>query len=84
MRTARLLSLISGVGALAVLGLPMALAPRDALAQQVVTVQLRAQNNSGQNGTAVLTGQGNRTLVVHPDHWWSGRGSASALSSWHV
>ncbi|MDW8255371.1 MAG: hypothetical protein RMM58_15980, partial [Chloroflexota bacterium] len=64
MRTVRFLRMMSGVGALTLLGAPLALAPRDALAQQVVTVQLRPQNNSGQSGTAVLTAQGNRTLVV--------------------
>jgi LPXTG-motif cell wall-anchored protein len=38
--------------------------PDAALAQQAVTVQLSAQNNSGMTGTATLTPMGNQTRVV--------------------
>lgn len=39
--------------------------PNAALAlDDTITVKLEAQNNSGQNGTATLTPQGNKTKVV--------------------
>ena len=44
--------------------LSVGLVPDTASAQQAVTIQLAAQNNSGITGTATLTPQGNQTRVV--------------------
>src|SRR3954464_13148418 len=59
----------------------IALLPASTEAQQSVTINLSAQNDSGQNGTAVLTPDGAGTKVVitlsnapgpHPAHIHSG------------
>src|SRR5688500_1888894 len=68
-------------GAFAVAVTTIALLPGSTEAQQSVTVNLTAQNNSGQTGTAVLTSEGAGTKVVitlsnapgpHPAHIHSG------------
>ncbi len=68
-------------GAFAVALTTIALLPASTEAQQSVTVNLTAQNNSGQTGTAVLTQEGAGTKVVvtlsnapgpHPAHIHSG------------
>ena len=68
-------------GAFAVALTTIALLPASTEAQQSVTVNLTAQNNSGQAGTAVLTSEGAATRVVitlsnapgpHPAHIHSG------------
>ena len=68
-------------GAFAVALTTIALLPASTEAQQSVTINLTAQNNSGQTGTAVLTADGASTKVVltlsnapgpHPAHIHSG------------
>ena len=68
-------------GAFAVALSTIALLPANTEAQQSVTINLTAQNNSGQTGTAVLTPDGAGTKVVltlsnapgpHPAHIHSG------------
>ena len=68
-------------GAFAVALTTIALVPASTEAQQSVTINLTAQNNSGQTGTAVLTPEGAGTKVVvtlsnapgpHPAHIHSG------------
>ena len=69
------------MGAFAVALTTIALLPASTQAQQSVTVNLTAQNNSGQTGTAVLTSEGSGTKVVitlsnapgpHPAHIHTG------------
>jgi hypothetical protein len=68
-------------GAFAVAVTTIALLPASTEAQQSITINLAAQNNSGQTGTAVLTPDGAGTKVVislsnapgpHPAHIHSG------------
>jgi hypothetical protein len=68
-------------GAFAVAVTTLALLPASTEAQQSITINLTAQNDSGQNGTAVLTPDGAGTKVVislsnapgpHPAHIHTG------------
>jgi hypothetical protein len=68
-------------GAFAVAVTTLALLPASTEAQQSITINLTAQNDSGQNGTAVLTPDGAGTRVVislsnapgpHPAHIHTG------------